>query len=614
MKKALVLVGLLIIVACSISYYFYNANHSKLAETLIQSFLNQKNLSKTSYQVTNFNRNNILIENITTEDIPKKISIESVDIKYKQTSVLRQIITNGSFNIDTNDYEKLVSYFPDSFIAKNIIYLLQNNDILEIPLLRISRININSYQTDVYYKFTKAGNVSSGRISLKIKLDKELIYLDRIDLSGDVFISSSGFLINLVDLSIEGKLVFNINKNSLEKFDFKTTKMLTIKARNTKGKHLISLDNIAINGKPENANITLTKVKIDDDAFIFPIDSDLKLKMNAGKMSLAGDIFLNSNRLKLLQYKYKTDLEVKLVANVFGEDGIDLKEVIPFCAKENIDLSGEVNMSIVYPLGNSRKKGSLNSSLKDFSLKYAGLELSYLNTYIKLLNFDFLNSSRNEILKANRVQFGEKLENLELNWHIQNNSLFLRKVIADFLGGKIKLSNYELNFNEKQFSPIVLKLEKLDLYSFLSLGLKEGLIATGQLDGLVNISKNKNEVYIYEGQLASSSRGVVKYKGKIKAGQEGSGTNILFKYLENLNYTKLKVNFKSNDNYDLKTQLNIVGKNPDFNKELRGKPLDLKLNLDMNLRKAFRVYLLSVNLPKLIEKQISEILEKKNDE
>ncbi len=355
----------------------------------------------------------------------------------------------------------------------------------------------------------------------------------------------------------------------------------------------------------------------------------LSIKLSGTKKKMTLDVFMQALFLKqeslklngILKYDLqskKGKIDIDLPALSIDKGNFSLANVSPFAAQENIGLGGNIGVKATFPISDKPSKGSLKILLHDISVLYNDIQLSYLNSNVSLLHHAKLTTGKSQKVEINRVKIGQIVENIKFYWLYDSQKIKISKISGEILGGVANISDIELDPLKKHFKPFSIFLSDLELYKVLSLGLDKGLMAKGKLDGKLNIKMNEKGVPYLKGKLLTTERGIIKYDNQV-SNQMGSkaekSVGVMVRYLKNMHFDNLEFLFESDEDYNLKVMMNLLGKNPKLKKlesdlvDLGGKSLKLKLNLDLNIMKAIQSYLLAVELPKQIEEKLINSLD-----
>jgi len=171
------------------------------------------------------------------------------------------------------------------------------------------------------------------------------------------------------------------------------------------------------------------------------------------------------------------------------------------------------------------------------------------------------------------------------------------------LGGRARSDPFELDFSREK-NAFVVQLEQIGLNEIMQLEQQEGLQGSGKLDGQIPVEISSAGVVVNHGKLAARvPGGNIRYTPTAKVAamaQSNSSVNMIVKALSDFQYEVLDVDADYNPAGDLKLQVRIEGKNPDWQK---GQPVHLNLNLEENIPTLLRSLQLSSEISDRVQKR-----------
>ncbi|MBI1424247.1 MAG: hypothetical protein GC149_12320 [Gammaproteobacteria bacterium] len=211
-------------------------------------------------------------------------------------------------------------------------------------------------------------------------------------------------------------------------------------------------------------------------------------------------------------------------------------------------------------------------------------------------------------LHVDNVDVGFPVQNIAAQFGISLKSaasppvVNVQTVTADLLGGKVHSGPFVLDFSRKR-NTFLVRFEQLDLNEIMRLEHQEGLEGSGRLDGQIPITLTHEGVAVTDGKLnAQAPGGVIRYTPTDKVAalaQSNTGVKVAVDALSNFQYHLMEVRSDYHTKGDLKLQVHLEGKNPDWQ---AGKPVHLNLNLQENIPTLLRSLQLSSDITEKVRK------------
>lgn len=242
---------------------------------------------------------------------------------------------------------------------------------------------------------------------------------------------------------------------------------------------------------------------------------------------------------------------------------------------------------------------NLSATVDDVDVKGVSGSVAF-NSYSPLLTNGEQTISIQEILIGLPLSEGKLPFSL-----IKDNQLRIGATSWQWAGGILRTEPIEMNLADMDMKGIKLDADKLLLQSLLSGLLKEGITASGTLEGSLPVRFEAGKPVITGGLLQTDGAGVISYKPTPESGvQKGTSfqTDLLLQAIENFHYEFLRLKIDSIEDDKLLVQLSTRGNNPDL---YDGKPIELNVNLTGNLFDIARSGTETYAIPKRIQEQFA---------
>jgi hypothetical protein len=190
---------------------------------------------------------------------------------------------------------------------------------------------------------------------------------------------------------------------------------------------------------------------------------------------------------------------------------------------------------------------------------------------------------------------GLRASHLTIRTSYRRDVLTLKQARSSILGGTLEIVPTTLDLR-RQPSAVILRVQAIDLARLLQSLHQEGLSGTGTVSGELPLSIASDIFEVHDGQLATTTSGVLRYTGPAAATD-----NIAFKALSDLAYDSLKATLNYRRDGDYRLSLRLQGKNPAL---LEGHPLALKLNITGHLPELLRAAIVSGDFSHPILEQV----------
>jgi hypothetical protein len=171
--------------------------------------------------------------------------------------------------------------------------------------------------------------------------------------------------------------------------------------------------------------------------------------------------------------------------------------------------------------------------------------------------------------------------------------------------GSLHTGSVAFNIHSATLPDITLTAKSLALEELLSGLLKEGISATGRLDGRIPVVFTKEgEAMIRNGTLTTQGGGTVRYTPTAESPLQKGGslqTDILLGALENFHYEQLDITINSTTTNELEVAMHVKGRNPEL---YDGQTIELNINLSGNLFDVIQSGMSIYSLPERLEEQL----------
>lgn len=343
----------------------------------------------------------------------------------------------------------------------------------------------------------------------------------------------------------------------------------------------------------------------------------------SSKCLMGMDLDFNGNKKEAVNFKVHTPASRKdLLLDISGNSSnkvnfklvskdlsmIDFKKSFPCVGKDISNVKGNLGL---YGFKNFSKPGErIDLKLEKAGFQWDEMKVSGVDIKSNVINFSTLKGATPSEVKIKKVALAFDLTNIDLKYLMNKNQVEIQKFQTSILGGKLWADSFIFDRKESVTQGLVIQADNLPLNDVLKVGLKDAVMATGQLQGRLPINWLKKTPVVKNGLLETKGSGVLKYNPRTINPLEKTGNsnvNLLSKYLENLNYSKLSIDVDSDEKYNLQMKSKILGKNPAVN---NGRPLKFGFNLGLDIRDTIYSYMALMKIPKKMEQNFLKKLQK----
>lgn len=259
------------------------------------------------------------------------------------------------------------------------------------------------------------------------------------------------------------------------------------------------------------------------------------------------------------------------------------------------------------------QKGQADSSVifdvRDFNTEWGEVKLQGVNTELTLNGLPTLKTPPGQIIRIAGLETSLPFTNGKIVFELnEKEQLKIDNLEWYLFGGRLWAS--DLFFDLKEIAKkgldqvkLTLKAQELPVNDLLKVVLKDGLKATGVLEGQIPMVIEKGRINIDHGHLKASGPGMISYRpaGNPAQSINNEYTRLLMNYLENYHYKKMRMDIQGGDESGLKLQMLFEGANPNV---YQGKPMQLNVQLFGDLMYLLRGSLKAYQIPEKIQRQI----------
>ena len=309
--------------------------------------------------------------------------------------------------------------------------------------------------------------------------------------------------------------------------------------------------------------------------------------------SLEGELIIGT--------KLNGNLNFNFELNIDSDE--KLKNLFPLIPKNLSVSKGNLKILGQYGIKNDDLFPSINLKGKDISLEYDSSKLKDLSFHHHISDLRTFRGLGTNQIKIGELDVGQKVTNFAASYSMKSlKQVVFKSADLEVLGGKVSSKNFQLAGNE--FKNLKINLTSFPLEPILKIALKDGVKATGEIEGVLPVVYRQGIPNILGGRLKNSSKGHIKYDpgsaNPLKSMQHNQ-VDILMRYLKDFKYNKLLIDVDSDERYNLALRSKFFGTNP---KAYHGRPLKLGINLDLNIKDTIVASLMFMKIPKKIEERI----------
>lgn len=267
-------------------------------------------------------------------------------------------------------------------------------------------------------------------------------------------------------------------------------------------------------------------------------------------------------------------------------------------------------MSVDGTLGWSKeglKETDIKVLLADVASVMKGVTLKGLEGEIALNSLTPVTTPPKQQLRVAEVDAGLPLSEGVISFQLQPDGMLeLESTRWTWAGGELSTKAFSVNMGTFLTEPVVLEAKNLDLAEVLALALKEGLKATGVLEGNIPIMLIDGMPMLNNAVLKVAEPGVISYTPNPDAASAisgNAGAELLLKALKDFHFTMLELTMNSQDNSTMNALLKIQGSNPAL---YDGKAIHLNINLTIDYADLLRHGLQFMRLPETLQESLGQ--------
>lgn len=234
--------------------------------------------------------------------------------------------------------------------------------------------------------------------------------------------------------------------------------------------------------------------------------------------------------------------------------------------------------------GASPPSGNLTFTFADLSTQLRSTTLTGVNGAVTVTGFAPLATAPSQQLKVGLLEAGVPLTNGVLTFTLTPKGVLeVAPTRWQWAGGSVGTEAASIDLDRIEAGGLTLTMSDVELNQLLGMIMKEGLSATGRLQGRLPVRYQEGAWIIENGLLETPEEGVIRYKpdtGSPLQTDANPQVTMLLHALENFHYTRLRLTIMSRPDGIMKLVMAISGNNPD---RFGGKPINLNINLEGKL-------------------------------
>ena len=250
-------------------------------------------------------------------------------------------------------------------------------------------------------------------------------------------------------------------------------------------------------------------------------------------------------------------------------------------------------------------KQSASLTLDAFSTTMGGARMKDASGTIVLKQFYPPLTDGKQTIRIKRLEAGVPLEEGLVQFSLTpDGKVVLEPMKWSWVKGALVTDRIVLTPGSLEGQKVKLHVRHIDLQSLLSLLMKEGMTATGMLDGTIPVQYSKGRLILDNATLGAVGKGTLNYNpasGSPLAGN--SQTELLGEALKNFHYELMSLAISSGEDGNAKVAMQLKGANPEL---YDGKPIELNITLQGHLQDIITQSMDAYSLPEQIGKQYQE--------
>ncbi|MBI1214843.1 MAG: hypothetical protein GC185_03375 [Alphaproteobacteria bacterium] len=268
----------------------------------------------------------------------------------------------------------------------------------------------------------------------------------------------------------------------------------------------------------------------------------------------------------------------------------------------DVGMSADIDFADVDGTWSVQSRGQLY--LKDFTCMVAGNTIDGINGVINLDNLAPLQWKK-QTLAIGSINVGLPLTNGLVVSSLDGNGLFsLHSAKWELAGGHITSSPFSMKLSDLSTN-VTLQASGLDLGQLFQIAPMDGLEATGSVDGTLPLAIRSGAFTIVNGDLHTTSPGVISYKPQeVPAFLQSSSQSLidLKVALSSFHYDSLGMTLNGQLDKTQQIGLHVKGKNPLF---YSGHPVNFNLNVEGPIENLIKYNPGNARIPDSIRQQLA---------
>ncbi len=276
----------------------------------------------------------------------------------------------------------------------------------------------------------------------------------------------------------------------------------------------------------------------------------------------------------------------------FSERGMQPQQLVPSLVGVLTNVVGSVQGVGRFGFRNGKLSSSATIQLDDIGLSTATARIEGVNGKIAFDNLMPPVTAPGQTLAVKLIDAGFQLMDGTVAFAVsRSGAVQIEKAHWPFAGGSIVLSSGVIEPGTTT-QDLVLDVEAVDLGALISLLSLDGVSGSGLVSGRVPLSIRDGDPIITGGRLTTEGPGALSYIGE-GTGAIGEGQSaLLFKALENFQYTGLTLSLDGNAQDRLNVKLSLQGANPAL---YDGYPFAININTEASFAELLRSATLGTN-------------------
>lgn len=251
--------------------------------------------------------------------------------------------------------------------------------------------------------------------------------------------------------------------------------------------------------------------------------------------------------------------------------------------------------------GQNPPASDLKVTLSDVSTTLRSTTIAGINGAVTVTGLAPFATAPDQKLDVKLMEAGIPLSDGALVFTVTPKGILqLKPTKWHWAGGTVGTEAASIDLDQLQYSGLTLTIDGVDLNHLLGILMKEGLTATGALQGRLPVAYEDGTWIIRNGVLEAGGEGTIRYVPAADSPLQRS-TNpqvaMLLDALENFHYRQLKLTVQSEPSGTMRLVMAIHGSNPDY---LGGKAINLNINLEGKLIDMIAAEMNAANYEKLL--------------